>query len=106
MQQILSYAKVKPAVCQVEQPFEYLDNFVKIETHPYFRNEGLIKWCEENEIHVTTYMPFGGFQFPGEKVEEHSEELWDDPVLERVSQNIGKTKGQVYTFQNRKVDIA
>ncbi|KAI7845264.1 hypothetical protein COHA_001306 [Chlorella ohadii] len=43
---ILSYAQIPPAVCQVE-------------VHPYHRNERLLAFCAQNNIHVTAYAPLG-----------------------------------------------
>lgn len=43
---VLSYAKVVPAINQVE-------------VHPYFRNQELIDYCGKHGVHVTAYSSLG-----------------------------------------------
>ena len=30
---------------------------LQVEVHPYFRNDGLLKYCASKNIHVTAYAP-------------------------------------------------
>ena len=46
MKDVLSYAKVKPAVNQVE-------------VHPYFRNQELIDYCASEGVHITAFSSLG-----------------------------------------------
>ncbi|UPQ98615.1 NADP-dependent oxidoreductase [Chloropicon primus] len=77
---ILAYAKVKPAVLQVE-------------VHPYWRQDSLLTYCQEKGIHVTAYSPLGSpdsstmFQRKGPK-------LMDDPVLASVASKLNKSPAQ------------
>ncbi|KAI7898148.1 4-dihydromethyltrisporate dehydrogenase [Cokeromyces recurvatus] len=43
---LLCYAKIKPAVLQIE-------------LHPYLPQENLVKWVKEQGIHITAYSSFG-----------------------------------------------
>jgi alcohol dehydrogenase (NADP+) len=44
MRDIMSYATVPLSVCQCE-------------SHPYFRNDAVVKFCAENRIHFTAFSP-------------------------------------------------
>lgn len=46
LKDVLSYAKVVPAVNQVE-------------VHPYFRNQDLIDYCASQGVHVTAFSSLG-----------------------------------------------
>lgn len=46
MKDVVSYAKVKPAVNQVE-------------VHPYFRNQELIDYCASEGVHITAFSSLG-----------------------------------------------
>ena len=81
---ILSYATIPPAVCQVlQQPrcsltfshdaqvpafcrhrmrtcfYSYSCFLLQVEVHPYHRNDALIAWCRQHDIHVTAFSPLG-----------------------------------------------
>jgi len=47
MRDVLAYAKIKPAVLQVEM-------------HPLFCQDALLRLCKENNVAVTAYSSFGG----------------------------------------------
>ncbi|KAI7863515.1 xylose reductase [Spinellus fusiger] len=73
---LLTYAKIKPAVLQVE-------------LHPYLQQSRLVKWVQAHDIQVTAYSSFGPTSFVG---------LTEDgkntaPILEHEKH--GKTAGQI-----------
>ena len=78
---LLSYARIKPAVNQVEG-------------HAYLRNQELIDYCQSQGIHVTCYSPLGspgfvasqGLQVPP---------LIKDPLVKELADKYGKTTGQI-----------
>jgi len=77
---ILSYAKVPLSVLQVE-------------VHPYWRQDGLLKYCRSKGIHVTAFSPLGSpdsstmFQRSGPK-------LMDDPALGAIASRLQKSPAQ------------
>jgi diketogulonate reductase-like aldo/keto reductase len=46
LKHLLSVCRIRPIVNQVE-------------LNPYFPQKGLVKFCQENDIHVTAYGPLG-----------------------------------------------
>jgi diketogulonate reductase-like aldo/keto reductase len=46
LQELLKVCKIKPVVNQFE-------------VHPYYQNEALVKFCQENDIIATAYAPLG-----------------------------------------------
>lgn len=62
----LAYAKVKPAVNQIE-------------THPYFQRESLVKFCQKHGVCVTAHTPLGGAVANAEWFGTLS--CLDDPIL-------------------------
>ncbi|XP_051690923.2 1,5-anhydro-D-fructose reductase isoform X4 [Oryctolagus cuniculus] len=59
----------------------------QIECHPYLTQKNLIGFCQERDVSVTAYYPFGS-SWKGV-------DLMDDPVLQRIAQNHGKTPAQI-----------
>jgi len=80
---ILSYATVKPSVCQVE-------------VHPYHRNDALLSFCRGHGIHVTAFSPLGSPDsesiFPRAVPDAV---LMRDPRVQRVAERAGRNVGQV-----------
>ncbi|KAL2484903.1 NAD(P)-linked oxidoreductase superfamily protein [Abeliophyllum distichum] len=74
LNKLLSFAKIKPSVCQMEM-------------HPGWRNDKMLEACKKNGIHVTAYSPLGS--------QEGGRDLIHDPVVERVARKLNKSPGQV-----------
>ncbi len=75
---MLSYAKVRPAMNQIE-------------LHPYNSQQALIDFCHKHSIEVTAYSPLGNRSRlqPGDPV------LLEDPVVLTIASQLQKTPAQV-----------
>ncbi|CAH1430075.1 unnamed protein product [Lactuca virosa] len=78
IQQILSFAKIPPAVNQVEM-------------NPRWQQKKLTKFCKENSILVTAYSPLGAF---GNKAWGDNHVMECD-VLQEIAKSNGKTVAQI-----------
>lgn len=67
---ILSYARHPMSVCQVE-------------IHPYWRQERLVSFCRQNNVHVTAYSPLGSPDSAA-MFNRHTPVLMQDPVVKAV----------------------
>lgn len=76
----LAYAKVKPAVNQIE-------------THPYFQRESLVKFCQKHGVSITAHTPLGGAAANNEWFGSVS--CLDDPVLKGLAEKYKKTAAQI-----------
>jgi len=72
---LLTYAKIKPAVNQVE-------------IHPYYSQTGLVDFCKRNNVAVTAYSPFGAAGNVDEKP------ITDEKIIE-IAKAHQKTPAQV-----------
>lgn len=75
---ILSYAKVKPAVNQVE-------------IHPFLPNTKLVEFCQSVQILPAAYSPLGSQN----QVTTTGEQVKTDPTLNSIAEKGGNTLGQV-----------
>ncbi|CAH1420365.1 unnamed protein product [Lactuca virosa] len=78
IQQILSFAKIPPAVNQVEM-------------NPLWQQKKLTGFCKENSILVTAYSPLGAF---GNNAWGHNRVMESD-VLQEIAKSKGKTAAQI-----------
>ncbi|OMO74426.1 Aldo/keto reductase [Corchorus capsularis] len=76
----LAYAKVKPAVNQIE-------------THPYFQRESLVKFCHKHGICVTAHTPLGGAE--ANKQRFGSVSCLDDPILQGIADKYDRSVAQI-----------
>lgn len=73
---LLSYAKIKPAVNQIE-------------LHPYNSQVELVDFCHSQNIAVTAYSPLGGQPEPG------SINLFNEAIITSLAQKYNKTPSQI-----------
>lgn len=78
LQKLLSVAKVKPTVNQIE-------------IHPFLPNEELVRFCKENDILPEAYSPLGS----QDQVPNTGEKVRTNPVLNQVAERSGHTLAQV-----------
>ncbi|KAF9435738.1 NAD(P)H-dependent D-xylose reductase (XR) [Entomortierella beljakovae] len=96
MMDLLSYAKIKPAVLQVE-------------IHPHFSNRTVIKYAQDQGLQVTSYSSFGPasyIEFSPEARE--TKPLFEDERLKKIGSYHNKTVAQVilrWLVQNNVVGI-
>lgn len=67
----------------------------QIEIHPYFRNDSVIQFCKENEIHVTAYSPLGGAPETEGLVKKNLPKLLEDVKVKEVAERLNKSAAQV-----------
>ncbi|KAG9533000.1 Aldo/keto reductase, partial [Aureobasidium melanogenum] len=84
MLDLLRYARITPATLQIEH-------------HPYLTQEGLVKLCKENNIHVTAYSSFGPASFVELKMQRAHDTplLFDNEVVKKIADKHNKSAGQV-----------
>lgn len=76
---LLTYAKLKPAMNQVE-------------LHPYLQQRRLVEFCQYRNIAVTAYSPLGS---PGNFALSGAPLLREDLVIKNIGEAHGKTPAQV-----------
>jgi diketogulonate reductase-like aldo/keto reductase len=59
--------------------------FDQIESHPLMNNQGLIDWCQSNDIAVGAWSPLGGPQVP----------LLQHPALAALARKYGRSPAQI-----------
>lgn len=82
LRDVLSYARIKPAVLQVE-------------IHPFLAQNALVRYCQEEDIVVTAFSPFGADSYLPLGMAEESERLLNHPVLEKIATSHQRSTAQV-----------
>jgi D-xylose reductase len=82
LRDILSYAKIQPAVLQIER-------------HPFLQQPQLLRFCSDNDIFVVGFSPLGSGSYVelGGATESDTPLIHD--VIVKLSQKYGKTPGQI-----------
>lgn len=78
---ILPKANIRPAVNQVEM-------------HAHWRNDRLLKWCNQQGIHVSAYAPLSSPQTM-EMMGKDVPNLMEDKTVIEIAEKLGKTPTQV-----------
>jgi D-xylose reductase len=82
MRDILSYARIPPAVLQVE-------------IHPYNGQELLVRFCKEEGIVVTAFSPLGSSSYVELNMATGNDSCMLEPVVKDMAQTKGKTPAQI-----------
>ncbi len=77
-----SYARIKPSVHQIE-------------LHPYLAQHRMVRFCQEADITVTAFSPFGASSYVPLSMADADESLFDDELMQSIASAHGKTVGQV-----------
>lgn len=78
LDKLLSYAKVPPAVNQIE-------------VHPFLPNNEVIKYCQEHNILIEAYSPLGS----QDQVPSTGEKVSTNPTLLKIAEEANATLAQV-----------
>ena len=79
---LMSYAKIKPAMLQVE-------------SHPYLTQERLMKLCNQYGIPVTAFSPLGALSYLELDMAGANESVLEQEVVKNAAARLGKTAAQV-----------
>lgn len=79
---LMAYAKIKPAVLQVE-------------SHPYLTQERLLRLAADYEIAVTTFSPLGSLSYIALDMAREEESLLEQPVVVAAAARVKRSPAQV-----------
>ena len=82
MQDLLTYANVKPAMLQIE-------------SHPYLSQEKLLRFCSMHDIAVTAFSPLGALSYVELEMANTTESVIEQSVVKNIADNHSKTPAQV-----------
>ena len=82
LREVIAYARIKPAVLQVEM-------------HPYLCQENLLRFCQEQDVAVTAFSPFGADSYLPLGMAEENERILFHSVLEEIANAHDKSTAQV-----------
>jgi D-xylose reductase len=82
MHDLLSYARIKPAMLQIE-------------SHPYLTQEALLRLCGMNNIPVTAFSPLGALSYLELDMAQQEESVLDQDVVKSAADRLGKTPAQI-----------
>lgn len=79
---LMSYAKIKPAVLQIE-------------SHPYLTQEKLIRLAKQYNLEVTAFSPLGALSYLELGMAGAAESVIEQDVVKKAALRTGKTEAQV-----------
>ena len=82
MHDLMAYAKIKPAVLQIE-------------SHPYLTQERLLRLAADYDIAVTTFSPLGSLSYIELDMARQEESLLQQPVVLAAAQRLNRSAAQV-----------
>eukprot|EP00291_Cryptomonas_curvata_P028098 CAMPEP_0172211824 /NCGR_PEP_ID=MMETSP1050-20130122/36628_1 /TAXON_ID=233186 /ORGANISM="Cryptomonas curvata, Strain CCAP979/52" /LENGTH=673 /DNA_ID=CAMNT_0012892341 /DNA_START=9 /DNA_END=2031 /DNA_ORIENTATION=+ len=82
LRDVLSYARIKPAVLQVE-------------LHPQLTQDKLLRFCRERGVAVTAFSSFGGTGYVEMGMAAPDDSVLGSPVVRAIADRVGKTPAQV-----------
>jgi D-xylose reductase len=82
LRDLLSYARVRPSVLQVE-------------SHPFLVQSKLLRYCHQEQIEFTAFSPLGAASYYSLGMASLSESLLDNPVVQCIGLEKGKSAAQV-----------
>ena len=82
MHDLMAYAKIKPAVLQIE-------------SHPYLTQERLLRLAAEYDIAVTTFSPLGSLSYIELDMARQEESLLQQPVVLAAAQRLNRSAAQI-----------
>jgi len=82
LRDVLSYAKIKPSVLQVE-------------LHPYNSQEKLLKYCASQKIAVTGFSSFGGSSYTEIGMAKPEDSCLENATIKTIAEAVSKTPAQV-----------
>lgn len=77
LEEVLSFCRIRPAVNQVE-------------VHPIWRNEDLIAYCRDQNIHVSAYCPLGTPWTSAKAVIRRADPASKHPVINEIAKKYNK----------------
>jgi D-xylose reductase len=82
LRDLLSYARIKPAVLQVE-------------SHPYLTQEKLLRYCAQEGIAYTAFSPLGALSYFALNMAEQNESVIQEPAVKAIAESVGRSPAQV-----------
>jgi D-xylose reductase len=82
LRDLLSHAKIPPAVLQVEM-------------HPYLAQEKLLRFCHSEKIAVTAFSPLGAPSYVPLGMATHDDSAMNEPVVREAAARLKKTPAQI-----------